>query len=82
MSPLPLPPPHLQGAGNLFHKKALDRGKNFLGQIYGGMFYTGTNDQIMQRGKIMGKRFQKSSQVTLFFYRSINSISIPRLKKP
>ena len=28
------------------------------------MFYMGTNDQIMQRGKLVLKRFQRSSQVS------------------
>ena len=37
---------------------------NVLGVNYGGMFYTGTNDQIMQAGKLMVKRFQRSSQVS------------------
>ena len=47
--------------GTLFVKKALHGGTNFFGQIYGGMFYIGTNDQIMQGGKLMVKRFQRSS---------------------
>ena len=38
--------------------------KTFFGKIYGGMFFIGTNDQIMQRGKLMVKRFQSSSQVS------------------
>ena len=50
--------------GELFHKKALHGRKNFLGQISWGMFYMGTNDQIMQGGKLMVKRFQRSSQVS------------------
>ena len=50
--------------GMLFHEKALHGGTNFLGQIYGGMFYMGTNDQIMQGGKLPVKRFQRSSQVS------------------
>ena len=37
---------------------------NVLEVNYGGMFYTGTNDQIMQAGKLMVKRFQRSSQVS------------------
>ena len=36
--------------GNFFCKKALHGGANVLGQIYGGMFYMGTNAQIMQEG--------------------------------
>ena len=35
---------------NFFRKKALHGGRNLSGQIYGGMFYMGTNDQIMQGG--------------------------------
>ena len=31
-------------------KKALHEGTNFLGQIFWGVFYMGTNDQIMQGG--------------------------------
>ena len=50
--------------GTFFIKKALHGGANFFGQIYGGMFYMGTNDQIMQRGKLMVKRFQRLSQVS------------------
>ena len=45
-------------------KKTLHWGTNVLGQIYGGMFYMGTNDQIMQGGDLMIKRFQRSSQVS------------------
>ena len=33
-----------------FLKKALYGGINLSGQIYGGLFYMGTNDQIMQGG--------------------------------
>ena len=29
-----------------------------------GVFYMGTNNQIMQGGKLMVKRFQRSSQVS------------------
>ena len=36
--------------GNVFHKKGLHGGGNFLGEIFGGMFYIETNDQIMQGG--------------------------------
>ena len=35
---------------NLFHKKALHGGTNFVGSIYPGMFNMGTNDQITQGG--------------------------------
>ena len=49
---------------NFFCKKALHGETNFFGQIYGGMFYMWTNDQIIQGGKLMVKRLQKSSQVT------------------
>ena len=50
--------------GECFRKKALLGRIHFLGQIYGRMFYMGTNDQIMQGGKLMVKRFQRSSQVS------------------
>ena len=49
---------------NFFCKKALHGETNFFGQIHGGMFYMWTNDQIIQGGKLMVKRLQKSSQVT------------------
>ena len=58
-SPLPL-----QSMGNFFRKKALHGGTNVFGQIYGGIFYMETNDQIMQMGKLIVKRFQRSSQVS------------------
>ena len=45
-------------------EKALHGGANFFGKIYGGMFYMGTNDQIMQGGKLMVLRFQRLSQVS------------------
>ena len=48
-----------------FRKKALHGGTNVLLQIYGAMFYMGTNNQIMQGRKLMVKKFQRSSQVTL-----------------
>ena len=50
--------------GNVFDIKALHGGKNFFEEIFLGMFYMGTNDQIMQGGKLMVKRFQRSSQVS------------------
>ena len=51
---------------NFFHKKALRRERNFLGQFFFGMFYIETNDQIMQGWKLMVKRFQRSIQVSFF----------------
>ena len=36
---------------NFFHKKPLDGATNFFEQIYGGMFYIGTKDQIIQEGR-------------------------------
>ena len=50
--------------GNFFQKKALHEGTNFFGQIFWGMFYMGTNTQIIQGEKLMVKRFQRSSQVS------------------
>ena len=38
--------------GNCFCKKVLHGETNFLGQIYGGMLYMETNDQIVHRGKL------------------------------
>ena len=38
--------------------------KTFSGQIYGRMFYTWTNDQIMQWWMLIVKRFQRLSQVS------------------
>ena len=46
---------------NFFREKAL-HGRTFLGKFM-GMFYMGTDDQIMQGGMLMVKRFQRSSQV-------------------
>ena len=43
--------------GNVFDIKALHGGKNFFEEIFLGMFYMETNDQIMQGGKLMVKRF-------------------------
>ena len=45
--------------GEPFHKKALHGLTNFFGQMFGGMFYMETNDQVMQGGKLMVKRFQR-----------------------
>ena len=50
--------------GNLFLKKTLNEGTNVFEQICGGMFYMRTNDQIIQWGTLMVKRFQRSSQVS------------------
>ena len=50
--------------GKLFHKKALHGKTNFFGQIFRGMFYMGTNDQMMQKGKLMVTRFQRLIQVS------------------
>ena len=51
--------------GNFFHKKALHEGTNIFGQIFlGGMFYMGTNNQIMQGTKLMVKRLKRLSQVS------------------
>ena len=38
--------------------------QTFWGQMYRGMFYMGTNDQILQGGELMVKRFQRSSQLS------------------
>ena len=61
MSPLPLPSTKY---GGTFFVKLLGIGEQFfLVKFMGGIFYIGTNDQIMQGGKLMVKRFQWSSQV-------------------
>ena len=38
--------------GKCFCKNVLHGETNFLGQIYGGMFYMETNNQIVHRGKL------------------------------
>ena len=45
--------------GNFFHKNVLHGGASFFGQIFGGMLYMGTNDQVMQGGELVVKRFQR-----------------------
>ena len=42
--------------------------QTFFGKSFWGMFYMGTKDQIMQGGKLMVKKFQRSSQVSFFSY--------------
>ena len=54
----------LQSMGEPFPKKALHGEINLFGQVFQGMFYIGTNYQIMQGGELMVKRFQRSSQVS------------------
>ena len=54
-------PPYKAWGGELFCKKALHGETSIFGLIYGGMFYMETNDQIMQGGKLIIKRFQMSS---------------------
>ena len=49
--------------GTFFAKKVLHGGTKVLGQIYGGIFYMGTNYQIMQGRTLMIKRFRRSIQV-------------------
>ena len=49
--------------GTFFTKKVLHGGTKVLGQIYGGIFYMGTNYQIMQGRTLMIKRFRRSIQV-------------------
>ena len=51
--------------GGIFFIKKLCMGEQpFLGNFLGGMFYIRTKDQIMQGGKLMVKRFQRSNQVS------------------
>ena len=40
----------IQSMGNVFRGKALHGGAKFFDEIFWGMFYIGTNDQIMQGG--------------------------------
>ena len=47
-----------------FRKNALYGGQTFFGQIYGGMFYIGTTDQVMQGGNLTVKTFQRSRRVS------------------
>ena len=64
MSPL-----HPTKYGRTFFIKKLYMGKQSILEIFffffgGGGVYMGTNDQIMQGGKLMVKRFQMSSPVS------------------
>ena len=49
--------------GGTFFMKKVCMGEQILGGNFWEMFYMGTNNQIMQGGKLMVKRFQRSSQV-------------------
>ena len=59
---------------NFFRKKALHGGTNFFGQIYRGMFYMGTNDQIVQGESLRLLRSFKD-RVKLVFL----SLTLPEL---
>ena len=48
-----------------FHKKVFHGGTNIFGKIFGGTFYMEAYDQIKQGLKLIVKRFQRSSQVSL-----------------
>ena len=50
--------------GKLSQKKFRLGEKRFWANLW-GMFYIGTNDHLMQVGKLMVKRFQRLSQVSL-----------------
>ena len=63
MSPLP---PTKYG-GTFFIKKLCIGEQTFFGQIFWGMFYMGTIDQIMQGGGVNGKRFERSSSGKVLF---------------
>ena len=52
-----LPSPTKYGE-NVFIEKLCMGEETFLGEIFGGMFYMETNDQIMQGGKLMVKSFK------------------------
>ena len=47
--------------GNVFAKKLCMGEQVFLGKFMGGMFYMGTNDQIIQGASQWLTRFQRSS---------------------
>ena len=52
---------------NFFRKKALHGGTNFLGQIYGRVFHTVANNQIMQGGwKVNTTNSKLNLENTLF----------------
>ena len=53
------PPTKYEGT---FFAKKLCMVERFWANLW-GMFYMGTDDQIMQGGMLMVKRFQRSSQV-------------------
>ena len=53
--------------GTFFAKKVLHGGTKVLGQIYGGIFYMGTNYQIMQ-GRTLMKLFFFSLILNLVIY--------------
>ena len=55
------PPTKYEGT---FFIKKLYMGTNLFGHNFWRMFYMGTGDKIMQGGKLMIKRFQRSSQVS------------------
>ena len=44
------PTPNPKVWRNSFLKKSLHGGKNFLGEIYGGMFYMGINNRLITQG--------------------------------
>ena len=50
-----------------FLLKRIFMGEQFFGQIYGGLFYIGSNDQIMQRGR---KSFTNA------FFSNLNSVNL------
>ena len=62
------PLPQKKSMGGFFSLKEAFHGEtDFLGQIYGGLIYMGSNDQIMQWG---GKRF------TNVFSSNLNSVNL------
>ena len=64
--PSPSPPPtrkHIKCGRTFFAKKLCMGSKLFWANLW-GVFYMGTNDQILQGGKLMVQRFQRPSQVS------------------
>ena len=55
----------LQSMAELFSQKSFAWGKKRFWANLWEMFYMGTNDQIMQGGKLMIERFQRPSQFSL-----------------
>ena len=79
ISSAPQPPPPTT-YGGLFSQKALHEATNFLGQIYGGMFYIGTNDQIIQGGGSFSNAFPSNmTTVNLGIFFKVNGKEVSKV---